>query len=218
MKKFKYNIFDLDGTLLNSMPAWNNLGKDYLLKLGIEPPDNLNEIIAPMSMTESALYFQKTFKVKLSVEKIIEEIKKLIRDKYKYNVGLKPYVKDYLKRLKNEQAIMCVATATPLELAKTALIRNEIIEYFSFIVTCDEVGTGKNKPDIFYLAANKLNAQPSEIVVYEDADFALTTANDAGFYTVGVFDELFKDKRKDIEIISNTSNHLKIFCKTWFRQ
>ena len=87
MKKFKYNIFDLDGTLLNSMPAWNNLGKDYLLKLGIEPPDNLNEIIAPMSMTESALYFQKTFKVKLSVEKIIEEIKKLIRDKYKYNVG-----------------------------------------------------------------------------------------------------------------------------------
>ncbi len=203
MKKFKYNIFDLDGTLLNSMPAWNNLGKDYLLKLGIEPPDNLNEIIAPMSMTESALYFQKTFKVKLSVEKIIEEIKKLIRDKYKYNVGLKPYVKDYLKRLKNEQAIMCVATATPLELAKTALIRNEIIEYFSFIVTCDEVGTGKNKPDIFYLAANKLNAQPSEIVVYEDADFALTTANDAGFYTVGVFDELFKDKRKDIEIISN---------------
>jgi HAD superfamily hydrolase (TIGR01509 family) len=203
LKKFKYNIFDLDGTLLNSMPAWNNLGKDYLLKLGIEPPDNLNEIIAPMSMTESALYFQKTFKVKLSVEKIIEEIKKLIRDKYKYNVGLKPYVKDYLKRLKNEQAIMCVATATPLELAKTALIRNEIIEYFSFIVTCDEVGTGKNKPDIFYLAANKLNAQPSEIVVYEDADFALTTANDAGFYTVGVFDELFKDKRKDIEIISN---------------
>lgn len=203
MQKFKYNIFDLDGTLLDSMPAWNNLGKDYLLKLGIEPPDNLNEIIAPMSMTESALYFQKTFKVKLSVEEIIEEINKLIRDKYKYTVELKPYVKDYLQKLKNEQAIMCVATATPLELAKAALIRNEVIEYFSFIVTCDEIGTGKNKPDVFYLAANKLNAQPSEIVVYEDADFALTTASDAGFYTVGVFDELFKDKRKDIEIISD---------------
>lgn len=203
MKKFKYNIFDLDGTLLDSMPEWNNLGRDYLLQMGADPPDNLNDIIAPMSMMESAVYFQKAFKVNLPAEEIIGEIKKLIRGKYEYTIKLKPYVKEYLQEMKNEQAVMCVATATPLELTKAALERNGIIEYFSFVVSCDEVGTGKNKPDIFYLAADKLNARPSETAVYDDADFALITAREAGFYTVGVFDEFFKDKRKDIEIISD---------------
>jgi HAD superfamily hydrolase (TIGR01509 family) len=88
-------------------------------------------------------------------------------------------------------------------LAEAALKRNGIIKYFSFIISCDEVGVGKNKPDIFYLAANKLNAKPSEIAVYEDADFALITAKEAGFYTIGVYDDYFKNARKDIELISD---------------
>lgn len=203
MKQFKYKIFDLDGTLLDSMAAWHDLGKDYLLQMGIDPPDNLNEIMASMSMTESAAYFQKAFKIDLCAEEIIEEIKKLIENKYKYDLRLKPYVKEYLKKLENEHAIMCIATATPLKMAKAALERNEIIKYFSFVASCDEVGVGKNKPDIFHFAANKLNAEPSEIAVYEDADFALITAREAGFYTIGVYDEFFKNKRKDIEIISD---------------
>lgn len=193
----------MDGTLLDSMAEWHNLGKDYLLQMGVNPPDNLNELIASMSMMESAVYFQKAFKIDLCAEEIIEGVKKLIEDKYKNTIKLKPYVKEYLKKLENEQAVMCIATATPLKLAKAALERNEIIKYFSFVASCDEVGVGKNKPDIFHLAVDRLNAKPSETAVYEDADFALITAKEAGFYTVGVFDECFKDKRRDIEIISD---------------
>ena len=98
---------------------------------------------------------------------------------------------------------MCIVTATPLKLAKAALERNEIKKYFSFVISCDEVGLGKNKPDIFLLAANRLNAEPFEIAVYEDADFALITAKEAGFYTIGVYDDYFKNERKDIELISD---------------
>ncbi|MDD2396808.1 MAG: HAD family phosphatase [Tissierellia bacterium] len=203
MKKLKYKIFDLDGTLLDSMAAWRNLGKDYLLQKGINPPDNLNEIIAAMSMIESAAYFQKAFKIELSAEEIIKEIKMLIENKYKYEFKLKPYVKEYLQKLKDENSVMCIVTATPLKLAKAALERNEIIDYFSFVISCDEVGVGKNNPDIFILAANKLNAKPYEIAVYEDADFALITAKEAGFYTIGVYDDYFKNERKDIELISD---------------
>ena len=203
LKKFKYSIFDLDGTLLDSMPAWNDLGENYLLKNGINPPDNLNEIIVSMSMLETAVYFQEAFKIELETEVIVEEIKNLIEDKYKYELKLKPYVKEYLKKLKDEHTVMCIATATPLEMARNALEQNEVIQYFSFVLSCDEVGVGKNKPDVFNLAANKLKAKPSEIAVYEDADFALITAREAGFYTIGVYDECFKDKRKDIEIISD---------------
>ena len=203
MKQFKYKIFDLDGTLLNSMAAWQNLGKDYLLQKGINPPDNLNEIIAAMSMLESAAYFQEAFKIELSAEEIIKEVKMLIEYKYRHEFKLKPYVKEYLEKLENENTVMCIATATPLKLAKAALERNEIIDYFSFVISCDEVGVGKNNPDIFILAANKLNAKPSEIAVYEDADFALITAKEAGFYTIGVYDDYFKNERKDIELISD---------------
>ncbi|MGD9567912.1 MAG: HAD family hydrolase [Sedimentibacter sp.] len=203
MKQFKYRIFDLDGTLLDSMAAWHNLGRDYLLQKGINPPDNLYEILSSMSMAESAAYFQRAFNIDLCAEEIIGEIKKLIESKYKYDFKLKPYVREYLQKLENECAVMCIATATPLRMAKAALERNEIIKYFSFVLSCDEVGVGKNKPDIFHLAANKLNSEPTEIAVYEDADFALITAKEAGFYTIGVYDDFFKDKRKDIEIISD---------------
>jgi len=203
VKQFKYKIFDLDGTLLDSMDAWLNLGKDYLIKKGINHPDNLYEIISAMSMIETATYFQEAFKIDLSTDEIIKEVKKMIEDKYRYDFKLKPYVKEYLQKLENENSIMCIATATPLKLAEAALKRNGIIKYFSFIISCDEVGVGKNKPDIFYLAANKLNAKPSEIAVYEDADFALITAKEAGFYTIGVYDDYFKNARKDIELISD---------------
>ena len=203
MKKFKYCIFDLDGTLLDSMESWHNLGRDYLLMKGIIPPQNLNEILASMSMLESAEYFRQAFKINLSSEEIISGVNEIIAGKYKNELVLKPFVREYLQKLKDENVKMCIATATPLKMAKTALERNEIIEYFDFVASCDEVGVGKNKPDIFYLAANKLNADISDIAVYDDADFALITAKESGFYTIGVHDDSFKDKRKDIELISD---------------
>lgn len=203
MKKFKYCIFDLDGTLLDSMAAWHNLGKDYLLKKGVTPPHNLNKILASMSMQESAEYFRQAFKINLSNEEIITGVNELIADKYKNELVLKPYVKEYLQKLKEENVKMCIATATPLKMANAALERNEIVNYFSFVASCDEVGVGKNKPDIFYMAAKKLDADPSDIAVYEDADFALITAKEAGFFTIGVYDESFKEKNKDIQLISD---------------
>ncbi|MGB4437763.1 MAG: HAD family phosphatase [Sedimentibacter sp.] len=201
MKHFKYAIFDLDGTLLDSMPAWKNLGRDYLLSNGINVPDNLNEIIASMSMMEAAEYFQKKFNIQISSEKIISDINKLIENKYLYEMKLKPYAKEYLNKLKNENVNICIATATSIYLAKAALERLGVLDCFSFVASCDEVGVGKNKPDIFYFAANKLNADPVEIAVYDDADFALITAKEAGFFTIGVFDQSSKDKRENIEAI-----------------
>lgn len=98
---------------------------------------------------------------------------------------------------------MCVATASSLNLAMAALERNDILKYFSFVSSCEEVGVGKHKPDIFYYAVEKLKATPSETVVYEDAYFAIKTAKEAGFYTIGVYDEVFEAEREKIEKISD---------------
>jgi len=203
MKKFKYAIFDLDGTILESMEAWNDLGRGFLLGKGVDAPENLNEIIKPMTLKEAAEYFQIAFNINLSIDDILKEMSILMEEKYKNELELKPYVKEYLEKLNNENVKMCIASATPLRMIEVALKRLNIFDYFEFISSCDEVGVGKNQPDIFYYAAKKLNAEPSEIAVYEDADFALITAKEANFYTIGVYDKYFNDKRKNIELISD---------------
>jgi HAD superfamily hydrolase (TIGR01509 family) len=201
LKKYKYAIFDMDGTILDSMPAWKNLGRDYLIEKGIKVPKNLNEILSAMSMTESANYFRKEFGIGDCSEQIISDINQLIEDKYKHEMPLKPYVKEYLSNLKRDKVVMCVATATPLLLAEVALKRLEILSYFSFVVCCDEVGVGKSKPDIFHLALEKMGAVIEDTVVFEDAHYAMKTAKDAGFYTIGVYDESAEKSKEEMQLL-----------------
>lgn len=203
MKNYKYKIFDMDGTLLDSMFLWKDFGKNYLLHIGIRPPENLSEILSTMTLEKAAEYFIEAFGLKSTAEEILDDMKKLVEYKYKYELKLKPYVKEYLQKSKDEGALMCVATASSLNLAMAALERNDILKYFSFVSSCEEVGVGKHKPDIFYYAVEKLKATPSETVVYEDAYFAIKTAKEAGFYTIGVYDEVFEAEREKIEKISD---------------
>ncbi|QGU95373.1 HAD-IA family hydrolase [Clostridium bovifaecis] len=200
MRKCRHAIFDMDGTIIDSMPEWKNLGKHYLARKGIKAPENLNEIISAMSMTESAEFFRKGFGIRDSNEKIISDINQLIEDKYRHEIPLKAYVREYLSKLQSDNVIMCVATATPVELAKAALKRLEVLQYFAFVICCDEVGVGKSKPDIYYLALKRMGANITETVVYEDADYAMKTAKGAGFYTIGVYDETTDKSKEEMQL------------------
>ncbi|MDF2676810.1 MAG: putative hydrolase [Bacillota bacterium] len=201
MNNFKYAIFDMDGTLLDSMSEWKNLGRDYLVNRGIKVPDNINDILNSMTVNEATLYFQKEFGIKENSEQINSDILKMIENKFLYELKLKPFVKEYLEKLRKENVNMCIATATPTYLAKAAMERLNVLHYFSFIVCCDDVGIGKTMPDIFHHATNKLNANLNEVVVFEDSDYAMKTSKDAGFFTVGVFDENLSKPRKEIEAL-----------------
>ena len=201
MRKFGHAIFDMDGTIMDSMPAWKDLGKDYLIAKGIKAPENLNESLSAMSMTESANYFRKEFGIRDCVKQIISDVNGLIEDKYRYEMSLKPYVKEYLAKLKRDGVIMCVVTASPVQLAEAALRRLEVLQYFSFVVCCDEVGVGKREPDSYYLALRKMRAEVSDAVVYEDADYAMKTAKDAGFYTIGVYDESACKSKEEMQLL-----------------
>jgi len=129
---------------------------------------------------------------------IINEINGMIEGKYKYQVGLKDGVSEFLAKCRHIR--MCIATATDRYLVEYALKRLNIDEYFKFIITSAEVGSSKQSPDIYIKAAELLKLPICDIVVFEDALHAIESSKKAGFYTVGVHEAVFdKDMDKIIQ-------------------
>lgn len=180
-------IFDLDGTLIDSMSIWDSIGKQYLKSKGItDIPNNLREMLRTMSLHQSAQYFQQTFNIKRSVHEILEEINSMLKDKYKVEVQLNNGVQSFLE--KNKSLKMCIATETDKQLAESALKRLHIYHFFDFIITAAEVGCGKREPQIFHRALERLNLSINEVVVFEDAPHAIESAKNAGFKVIAATD------------------------------
>lgn len=197
----QYAIFDLDGTLLDSMPVWKNLGKNYLLSRGVKPPENLLNILKTQTLEESADYFRKYLGLSGTVEEILNGIHEMITREYAETIQAKPFVRDYLEKLHTYGQKFCVATATPAKLAVLALKRLGLLQYFSFVLDCGEAGSGKNSPDIYLQAANRLGAPMEACTVYEDALHAIKTAKTAGFYVIGVQDVSASQDEAEIELL-----------------
>ncbi len=194
---FKGMIFDLDGTILDSMSAWDNIGEEYLIRKGVKNiSDDLNEKLKVMSLTDAAEYFIKEFGIERSVQEIIDDISLMIEDKYKYDIQLKKGVREFLE--KNRNVKMCIATSSYGNLGKAALKRLGVDKYFDFMITSTETGSSKDSPDIFLVAAKRLELEPGEIVVFEDAPHAVVAAKSAGFYVVGVGEDSFADEKEEI--------------------
>lgn len=181
-------IFDADGTLLDSMFIWDTIGEDYLRSLGYTPRENLNETFKNMSLYQAACYYRSEYGVKLSVEEIIEGVNRKIENLYRYEVSLKAGVKEFLKRLAKADVKICVATATDQPLIRAALERWGVDGYFTHILTCGQVGHGKDEPNIYEEALASLGTEKSRTLVFEDALYAVRTAKAAGFPVVGIYD------------------------------
>lgn len=200
----QYIIFDMDGTLVDSMSYWRNLAKEYLNLKGImQISAAIIEKIKPMSMTESAALFIKEFGLNGTPDSVAEEMNELMNVHYYKDIPLKKGVDDYLKVLKDSGKIMCVASATAVPLMEACLERLGIRGYFSFLLSCETVGVGKSRPDVYFEAAKRLGAASEEIAVYEDALYAVQTAKEAGFYVVGVYDEGSAAKWEKVKKISD---------------
>ncbi len=185
----QYAIFDMDGTLIDSMRYWADLAGEYLARKGVtELPADLMDRIAPMTMTESAALFLALFGLDGTPQSVAAEMNGLIEGHYRADIPLKPGVLEHLMRLRARNVTCCVASATDPALMEACLARLGVLPYFDFLLSCEEVGAGKDRPDVYLEAACRLGAAPHEIAVYEDAYYAAETAKAAGFYTVGVYD------------------------------
>jgi len=183
----QFAIFDMDGTLIDSMIFWKNLASEYLTTKGVtQIPEDILEQIKPMTMSESAALFQRVFGLTGDPE---SEMNAMMDEHYREDIPLKPGVREYLQTLRNRDVRMCVASATAEHLMEACLTRLEVRDYFEFLLSCETVGAGKRSPLVYQESARRLNAAPAEIAVYEDALYAVQTAKNAGYYVVGVYDD-----------------------------
>lgn len=194
----KAAIFDLDGTLFDSMPIYKTAVPDMLRVLGYEPRDGLYDDLRVLSAREVQVYLQREYNTRESIEELEAALEAQLLDYYANVTELKPGVPELLKSLQDKGIAMCIATATRRTPVEAALQRTGIAHYFSRIFTCAEENTGKREPLIFLRAAEFLGASPAETCVFEDAIHAIRTAKAAGFYVVAIRDEAEDDNRDEI--------------------
>lgn len=181
-------IFDIDGTLLDSMSIWDTIGADYLRSIGYEPREKLNEVFKNMSLHQAARYYQSEYGVTLRTDEIMDGVNAMLEQYYRYEAPLKPGVEKLLPLFRQKGVRMCIATATDRYLVEAALSRLGVLPCFSQIFTCNEIGHGKDEPHIFEAALRSLGTERSETVVFDDALYAIRTAKRAGFPVAAVYD------------------------------
>ena len=186
----RFAIFDMDGTLVDSMVYWKRLGREFLALKGFtEDVDSVLERVKPMTMSESSALFIREFGIPGTPESVAAEMNGMMDRHYREDIPLKPGVASYLEALAARGVTLCVASATAEPLIRACLTRLGVARYFRFMLSCEAVGSGKDHPDVYVEAARRLGAAAGEIAVYEDALYAAKTAKGAGFYTVGIWDD-----------------------------
>lgn len=190
-------IFDVDGTLLDSMYVWKNAGPNYLKTKGIDTTGQPNKAFKAMTLLQAAQHYQEDYGIKESTDEIIAGIYKGIEEYYYDKVVLKDGVAEFLQKLGDKNVKMCIATATDSYLIEAAFKRIGIEHYFSHIFTSSNVGVGKTSPKIYYKALEHLQTPKEKTLVFEDALYAIKTAKKAEFKVVGVYDK-FEDESQDV--------------------
>lgn len=203
LKNVKAAIFDMDGTLIDSMWVWKTVDVEYLKKRNIEVPSDLRENIEHLSFSETAKYFKERFNLNESIEEITNEWNCIALKEYTSNVKLKSGAKKFLDLLKSNRIKIGLATSNCDMLLEVALKNNSIYDYFDCITTTNEVDRGKNFPDVYLLCAEKLGVNPNECIVFEDILPAVIGAKAAGMKVVGVHDLYSESQKEDIERLAD---------------
>ena len=203
-------IFDVDGTMLDSMPVWHHSGEQYLLTLGIHAPAELGNILFSKTMQQGAEYIRKRYRLKQTEEEIRRGILQVVADAYRRQVPLKPSVIPFLDQLRDAGIPMVVVTATDQPLVRAAFERLGLEKYFTDIVTCTDFGSGKDRPEIFHAAAGRMHSEPSDTWVVEDGLYAIRTARAAGYRIIGVSDAA--SKRDEPQIVELADYFLTDFA------
>ena len=200
---FKAAIFDLDGTLIDSMGVWEKVDRDFLAKRNLPVPDGYVNQLSSLSFREAAEYTIALFGLPEKAAAIIEEWNDMVRYEYSHNIVLKPHAREYLKYLKQARVKLGTATSLPKVLYEPVLRNNGIYELFDALSSTDEVSRGKEYPDIYQLAAQKLAVLPGDCIAFDDILAAISAIKAAGMKAYGVYDPFSAHNKKAIQAIAD---------------
>ena len=196
-------IFDLDGTLIDSMWVWEKIDTIFLNKLGYKVPKDMDKILEGKSFTETAVYFKEHFKLEMSIEAIKANWNQMAWEFYTQEVPLKVGAKDFLVWLKEKKMKIGIATSNSIELVEAVLNALNIRQYFSQIRTSCEVGRGKPFPDIYLKVAEDLKVAPDKCLIFEDIPNGLKAGKSAGMTAWGIFDNQTEEMQVEMKKIAD---------------
>lgn len=202
-KNIEAAIFDMDGTLVDSMWIWNEIDREYLAKHNLDIPVSLSQDIAHLSFNEVAIYFKNAFNLPYDIEEIKQHWNDMAYEAYCNKVKLKPGVKEFLNSLKKNNIKIALATSNNTLLLEACLKANGIYEYFNTITLTNEVKRGKDFPDVYLLTASKLGVPPTKCMVFEDLLPAIQGAKKAGMKVIGVYDENSIEQHSDMKVLAD---------------
>lgn len=179
-------IFDLDGTLLDSLWVWDEVDEIFLTRRGLTVTPDYKQAVAHMGAANTARYTIERFGLHETPEQIMEEWHTLAFEAYRDRVLLKPFVYELLEQLEKQQIQVAAATSSDRTLIEPCLKRLHIFDQFEHIMTVGEVGHDKSSPVIYQMAAARMGLSPAQCIVFEDILRAVQTAKSAGFFTVAV--------------------------------
>ncbi len=190
-------IFDLDGSLVDSMWLWRDIDIEFLAERGMDLPDSFQNEIEGMSFTETAIYSKKRFNLTESVEELKDIWNRMAMDKYSNEVDFKPNADLFLKYCKENQIRLGIATSNSRELVTAVSEALELDKYIDVIVTSCEVPRGKPAPDVYLEAARRLEVAPENCLVFEDVPAGIRAGKNACMTVCAVEDEFSNEFKEE---------------------
>ena len=190
-------IFDLDGTLADSMWVWTEIDREFFASRQIEMPDTLQKDIEGMGFTETAEYFVRTFQLPETVEELKEIWNRMAMEKYTTEIPMKPGALEFLQYLKEQDIHMGIATSNSRLLLDVFLDARNLQGYFDAVTTSCDVCKGKPAPDVYLKTAEKLGVLPEKCFVFEDVPMGILAGKNAGMKVCAVEDEYSAGLRRE---------------------
>ena len=198
--KIKGAIFDMDGTIVDSLmywsDFWNRLGEKYMNRKGFQASEEVDKKVRTMIFADAMAYIKEYCNISEPIEELLRFSSNGLLDFYREVARPKTGAIALLEYLKAQNVKLCLASATAMKQVKYALECHDMAKYFDVVLSCADIGVGKDQPDIYLLAQKKLGLPTEDLCVFEDSYVALETAKKVGYQTVGIYDQYnFEQKR-----------------------